>query len=97
MQDWLTMELFQKLIGDTFEFESESARFSAILAEVTALDAVGERQRRQPFSMVFQAEDREHCPQCMYRARHQRMEEFTVFLVPIGPGQRGMCYEAIFN
>jgi uncharacterized protein DUF6916 len=57
----------------------------------------GVARRRQGFSLVFRSELPGHLPQAIYRLEHEAMGTMDVFLVPIGPRDGGMCYEAIFN
>lgn len=52
---------------------------------------------RQGFSLVFRSELPGHLPQGIYGLEHAHMGRFEIFLVPIGPRQGGMCYEAVFN
>ena len=35
-------------------------------------------------------------PQRIYPLEHAQLGVFELFLVPIGPDQHGMCYEAVF-
>jgi hypothetical protein len=49
------------------------------------------------FGLVFRSGTRAHVPQAIYTLRHPALGEMDVFLVPIGPDEVGMRYEAIFN
>jgi len=53
--------------------------------------------RRQPFSIVFRGPRQILLPQRIYRMEHGAIGAFELFLVPIGPDQEGMLYEAIFT
>jgi len=53
--------------------------------------------RGQGFSVVFRSARPGHLPQGIYRLDHERMGTLELFLVPIGPRDGGMCYEAVFN
>ena len=53
---------------------------------------------REPFSLIFRAESPQfYLPQGIYQLDHGRHGELHVFLVPIGPDEKGMCFEAVFN
>ncbi|HWQ11952.1 MAG TPA: hypothetical protein VNL77_04085 [Roseiflexaceae bacterium] len=53
--------------------------------------------RRRPFSLLFRASSTGHLPQRIYVLEHERLGRLDIFLVPIGPDQLGMRYEAIFT
>ena len=53
---------------------------------------------REPFSLVFRADSPQFClPQGTYLLEHEAHGALPVFLVPIGPDEMGMRFEAIFN
>jgi hypothetical protein len=35
--------------------------------------------------------------QQIYQVEHPTLGSFELFLVPVGPDEQGMCYEAVFN
>ena len=53
--------------------------------------------RRRGFSLVFRSPSPVHLPQGVYGLDHDVMGSLELFLVPIGPREGGMCYEAVFN
>jgi hypothetical protein len=59
--------------------------------------------KRKPFSVVFRGpkQDNEgrlsYLPQRIYRIEHEQMGTFDIFIVPIGPDDVGMRYEAVFS
>jgi hypothetical protein len=53
--------------------------------------------RRRGFSVVFRSASPAHLPQATYRLDHDALGALDVFLVPIGPLDGGMGYEAVFN
>jgi len=53
--------------------------------------------RRAPFSIVFRGPRNVVLPQRIYEVEHDTIGAFPLFLVPIGPDQEGMLYEAIFT
>jgi hypothetical protein len=53
---------------------------------------------RQPFSLLFLGPaSSQYLAQHMYRLEHPEMGALDLFLVPLGPQQGRMRYEAIFN
>jgi hypothetical protein len=75
----------------------ESAEFELISAT-----AFGKGMRkgaaREPFSLIFRAASTQfYLPQGTYALESEAHGELHVFLVPIGPDDAGMCFEAIFN
>jgi hypothetical protein len=53
---------------------------------------------RAPFSLTFRHDgERRHAAQRIYTLRHVELGALEIFLVPIGPDDRGMCYEAVFT
>ncbi len=55
------------------------------------------RRRRAPFSIVFHGPLDPVLPQRMYRFEHVELESFDLFIVPIGPDDEHMQYEAVFG
>jgi hypothetical protein len=53
--------------------------------------------RRRGFSLVFRSPSPDRLPQGVYRLDHDEMGSLELFLVPIGPQEGGMRYEAVFN
>lgn len=54
-------------------------------------------ERRAPFSLVFRDGQQGVMPQSIYRLEHDVLGMFEIFLVPIGPDEQGMRYEAVFH
>lgn len=53
---------------------------------------------REPFSLIFRADSADfYLPQGIYQLEHGRHGTLHIFLVPIGPDEFGMRFEAIFN
>lgn len=49
------------------------------------------------FSLIFRNSSAQILPQKIYRFEHEVMGQLSLFIVPIGPDEKGMRYEAIFN
>ena len=53
---------------------------------------------RQPFSIVLRSLIRDrYLPQHIYPVEHDDLGRLELFLVPIGPDEVGMRYEAVFS
>jgi len=55
------------------------------------------RDRRLPFSIVFRGPPEPLLPQRIYRFEHEELGSFELFIVPIGPDEAGMQYQAVFG
>ena len=53
--------------------------------------------RKDPFSAVFRAGPASPAEQKIYILENEDLGRMELFLVPIGPDEVGMRYEAIFN
>jgi hypothetical protein len=93
---------FIKHLNSFFQLSSDSGvQIEAELIEVTDLrineSSVDGNIRRHPFSVVFTGPLQPLLPQGTYQLKHAEMEPLLLFLVPIGPDNKGMRYEAVFN
>ena len=90
---------FKPHLGSTFHLRlSASERLELALAEVTVHPHLPEAAgRRRGYSVVFRSALPGHLPQSIYRLEHEQMGTLDLFLVPIGPRDGGMRYEAVFN
>jgi hypothetical protein len=101
MLDKLTSADFSPYLNQTFYLHLESGEpLAAELIKVTDLGTGfppgQEPARRRPFSIIFRCGPN-LLPQRIYRLTHEQMGTLEIFLVPIGPDQFGLCYEAVFN
>jgi len=94
------MATFADRIGETFSVSFDPDEPTEVeLISVTDLgsDRAEELEQRRPFSLEFRAPTEQTFPQRIYRMEHPELSSFELFLVPIGPDERGMRYEAIFT
>jgi hypothetical protein len=68
----------------------------ASVSGTTATTSPGAGGRR-PFSVVFRSAPGAPLPQQIYRVHHDELGALELFLVPIGPDEDGMRYEAVFS
>jgi hypothetical protein len=103
MNEKLDYSTFEKYLHDNFQIQMESSEFIDVeLIKLTDLGACPslpnlEKQRVRSFSLVFRGPAAPLLPQKIYPFSHPEMGEFELFIVPIGPDQEGLCYEAVFN
>jgi hypothetical protein len=98
MSDPFTIERFLPHVGDVFHVVvAEAQQTPILLSEITRLAADADaRRRRQPFSLVLHAPAGTLLEQQVYRIEKPGMDPFDCFLVPIGPDQNGMRFEAVY-
>lgn len=96
MIDKLTCEDFAPHVDETFQIEIESGNVLDMhLIEATELG--GTVADRTPFSLIFRTAEEEPLAQRIYKVRHRKLGTMDLFLVPIGPDNEGMRYEAVFT
>ena len=85
---------FSGHLGTSFRiYPDDSSTLDLALVSATELNEGSER----PFSIVFRGPRDALLPQRIYRMEHEEIGAFDIFLVPIGPDEVGLLYEAIFN
>jgi hypothetical protein len=90
----LTAASFIDRIGDSFMLSLPDAAIPLVLAEVEEL---GQSQHRRAFSLRFLGPAQPILPQATYRFEHPGMGTVEMFIVPLGPKDGGMRYEAVFT
>ena len=98
MLETLTIEDFSGRVGETFRAAAEGDRtLTLTLDSVDALPRPLGDKGRQPFSLEFHDAAEDHVPQQTVAVEHAELGSFQLFVVPLGPGDAGMRYEAIFT
>ena len=101
MLDQVTRSDFGQCVGQQFQIECGGQAIAAELAAVTGLGFKSADDRscgkRESFSLLFHAPKQWRYPQRTYRMFHPKLGDLDVFLVPLGPDEKGMRLEAIFN
>ncbi|HEX8906810.1 MAG TPA: hypothetical protein VF771_18310 [Longimicrobiaceae bacterium] len=94
-----TLETFQPRVGELFRVIVDEKY--EMRTRLSAVDVWGHEEAssrpRHPFSLIFHAAPNAVIPQAIYRVENANMEPFECFLVPIGPDEVGMRYEAVFT
>lgn len=101
----LVKDTFAERIGERFMVVPDGGGepFEVVLSECAqtvggAPEQLAEQFGRVPFSLVFHAAERDrHWPQQTFTLRHDELGEFSLFMVPLGPDDRGMQYQAVIN
>ena len=95
----LSMSLFAERSGSRFRIVPESApALDVELVDVQSLGAPrpGDPGAREPFSLIFRGPVERTLPQRTYRMEHVTLGAIDIFIVPVGPDEVGMRYQAIF-
>ena len=98
MLESLTADQLQSFVGSRFELRHGEAPPNPL--ELTVAEPIRAQpvpDGRQPFSLVFQADDQLELLQAIYTLRHRELGSLELFLVPIQPGERGSRFEAVFT
>jgi hypothetical protein len=91
-----TVRTFSEHLGGAFRVYPEDS--DPLDVELISANELGEEPGGgRPFSVVFRGSGNVALPQRTYRMEHAGIGEFEIFLVPIGPDEKGPRYEAVFN
>jgi hypothetical protein len=98
MLDKLGQGDFEARRGEAFRLTLPGVVVVLELIEVTAHPYLPpDPNRRRGFSLLFRGGGPGHVPQGTYRLENQAMGTLDLFLVPLGPRDGAMAYEAVFN
>jgi hypothetical protein len=94
----LTAADFNAYLDHTMDVHfSPTAIATSKVVKVTELDNYSPLERGA-FSIVLETvDDKNYRPQGIYTVDHPVVKKLELFLVPIGPSQNGMRYEAVFS
>jgi len=93
----LTREHFAPHVGEAFRMRRDPVSLELVLTETENVGSPSPSGGRQPFSLVFTGPHEPLLPQRTYHLEHGEMGRLDLFLVPIGIGERGAQYEAVFT
>jgi hypothetical protein len=92
-----THEDFQPLVNERFRMEGESVA-ELELVSVDARSALDPSvHKRQAFALLFRGPKTPVLSQRIYGLIHDSFGRLEIFLVPVGPDDEGMLYEAVFT
>ena len=100
----LVIETFAGRVGETFEAatgDGETIEFVLSACQETPYTLPAEWEedvKRTPFTLLFHhADATRYAPQQVVTLRHAELGELELFLVPLGPDEGGMRYEAVIS
>ena len=95
----LTAETFNPYVNDVFQLHWSEINFEPVeLLSATARPKFAVPGGRVPFTLKFRARSRQfYVPQGLYPLSHAQAGRVELFLVPVGPDETGMIFEAVFN
>lgn len=99
MLEKLTSQDFTPYLNENFSlhFDEAGLTLETKLVSVSDLGSLQSGPKRRAFSLIFLGPLDKVLEQRIYRLTNPKMGEFKIFLVPIGPSEGGMQYQAIFN
>lgn len=89
----LSLSDFADHVGNAYELDGPDGAVTLVLA--TAL-AIPESPRDPGFVLEFSGPSTPILPQAIYAFRRENVQ-YDIFIVPIGPREGSMRYEAVFN
>jgi hypothetical protein len=90
-----TAATFAPHVGETFRVHVDDAS-SVDIELVRIREPEQTAPGRAPFTLLFRGPREPVLPQRIYRFERDGFEPFEIFIVPMGPNQSGMQYEAVF-
>ena len=96
MLEDFTSQTFSRHVGGTFRVRSGASEELEVEL-ISALELGDAPKGGRPFSLVFRGPGEAPLDQRTYRMEHEEVGLFDIFLVPIGPDEKGPRYEAVFN
>ena len=96
----LRTETFEPHVGSNFSATPslEGMPAGALELELTSVEESPHARPDHPaFSLFFLAPEPEHLPQQIFALDHAELGQFDLFLVPLGPKDGRMQYEAVVN
>ena len=96
MLEDFTVTTFAERVGETFRVGDGPDAVEMELLEANDVPRLSE-EGRVPFSIVFRGPVEPVLPQRIYRFEHDELGSFELFIVPIGPDEAGMQYQAVFG
>ena len=97
MLDKLTSADFSPHLNQTFRIRAGELTLEVELISVEERGAAHSPNARKPFSIIFRGPLEPILPQMIYKIKHGEIGALDLFIVPIGPDEHGMCYQAVFS
>jgi len=88
---------FNSCLNQPFTLElSDSSVYPLKLISVDKYPGSAAPGVHEPFSVVFRGDSNTVLDQQIYLIKHCTLDDMELFIVPIGPDDEGMRYEAVF-
>ena len=88
---------FEPHVGTHFQSAPSVAGDALELELASCVESPHARPDHPAFSLFFLAPGGEHLPQQIFTLNHRELGEFELFLVPVGPENGRMQYEAVID
>ena len=88
---------FESCLNQAFKLEFEGHTYPLELVAADRLNSIASGSGDDAFAVVFRGDSQLQLNQQIYRIEHEHLGTMELFIVPIGPDEHGMCYEAIFS
>ena len=95
MLDKLEKKDFEPLLDETLEIDSGEATHEARIVDLRNLGREPEKGRHS-FSVLLRVPKDALYDQQIFTVKSKSLGALDLFLVPVGPDEEGMLYEAIF-
>lgn len=94
--DELNSRVFMECLHTPFRIEVPGAE--PLTLELLAVEEKDYGPRFEQFSVLFRGGPKNaYLPQAIYPLEHAKLGRIELFLVPVGPDEQGMRYQAVFN
>jgi hypothetical protein len=98
MSDLFQIDNFNQHLNTQFTFTREGSEpISAELVEVKGNGHTFEGRGKENFSLLFNDTENPALNQGMVTVNHPQMGEFSIFIVPVIPDRKGICYQSVFS
>jgi hypothetical protein len=92
----LTLETFTPHLNTVFRSQSDAGAVELLLEEAMGHDAGDQPAPRASFSLTFRGPVQPVYPQQIFHLEHAALGALDIFLVPVGAGETGVIYQAVF-
>jgi hypothetical protein len=90
---YLRLATYVPLVGSTFRIHRSQSSLSVKLVSATRLPS----EHGEAFSLIFRGHGNAKLGQETYTIEHSTLGTFPLFLVPVGPAQKGQDFQAVVN
>lgn len=98
MVDTYKKETYLELLNTMFRVHVDDSNYVDVeLVEVKSLGIVAGHDGKENFTLLFNGSNEKTFTQKSYEITHDSIGSFKLFIVPVIPDRKGMCYEAIFS